>query len=115
MGGVTYQRVAFDQTSQVGWGESRILNMARRTYRLIGPDSVPYESSTKGTLGGHRKSRIYGRLDCPGALRALARGGPYAKYRVFFADEATAIKAGYRPCWLCMRGEYIEWKRGIQL
>ena len=90
-------------------------NMARRTYRLIGPDKVPYESLTKGTLGGHRKSRIYGRLDCPRALRALARGGPYATYRVFFADEATAIKAGYRPCWLCMRGEYIEWKRGVKL
>ena len=90
-----------------------ILTMARRAYRLIGPDGVPHESLTKGTLGGHRKSRIYGRLDCPGALRALARGGPYPKYRVFFADEATAIQAGYRPCWVCMRAAYIAWKRGF--
>jgi hypothetical protein len=82
-----------------------------RTYRLIGPDGLPCDSPIKGTLGGHSKSRIYGRLDCPGALRALARGGPYAKHRVFFADEATAIKAGYRPCWLCVRAEYIVWKR----
>ena len=28
-----------------------------------------------GTLGGHRGTRIYGRLDCPAALRAIARGG----------------------------------------
>ena len=87
--------------------------MASRTYRLIGPDGVPYESATKGALGGHRKSKIYGRLDCPGAARALARGGPYATHRVFFADEATAIKAGYRPCWLCMRPEYIVWKQEL--
>ena len=85
--------------------------MTCRTYRLIGPDGLPYDSPVKGTLGGHAKSRIYGRLDCPGAQRALARGGPYAKYRVFFADEATAIKAGYRPCWLCSRPQYLAWKR----
>ena len=91
----------------------RCLRMTKppRMYRLIGPDGVAYESTSKGTLGGHRKSRIYGRLDCPGAARALARGGPYAKYRVFFADEATAIAAGYRPCWLCLRAEYGAWKQ----
>ena len=80
-------------------------------YHLICPDGRPYERLTNGTLGGHSKTRIYGRLDCPGALRALARGGPYAKHRVFFADEATAIEAGYRPCWLCSRPQYIAWKR----
>ena len=48
----------------------------------------------RGTLGGHRGTKIYGRLDCPSALRAIARGG-YVKYRVFFADEAAAIAAGY--------------------
>ena len=85
--------------------------MATRLYRLIGPDGIAYQSTSKGTLGGHRKSRIYGRLDCPGAARALARGGPYAKFRVFFADEVTAIAAGYRPCWLCLRAEYLAWKR----
>ena len=87
--------------------------MPSRTYHLTGPDGAEYRSAMKGTLGGHRRSKVYGRLDCPGATRALARGGPYAKYRVFFADEATAIKAGYRPCGLCMRAEYAAWKRGL--
>ena len=85
--------------------------MAARTYRLVGPDGVPYESPTKGTLGGHRRSRIYGRLDCRGAAQAIARGGPYPTFRVFFADEATAISAGYRPCAVCMRPEYDRWKQ----
>ena len=84
--------------------------MAERTYRLLGPDGFPYDSSAKGTLGGHRRSRIYGRLDCKGAARAIARGGPYPRFRVFFADEATAIRAGYRPCAVCMRPEYDAWK-----
>jgi methylphosphotriester-DNA--protein-cysteine methyltransferase len=30
---------------------------------------------------------------------------------VFFADERTAIAAGYRPCGACLRAEYREWKR----
>ena len=85
--------------------------MAERTFRLVGSDGGLYDSPTKGTLGGHRRSRIYGRLDCKGAARAIARGGPYARFRVFFADEATAISAGYRPCAVCMRAEYDAWKR----
>jgi len=53
--------------------------------------------------------KIYGRLDCPAALRAIARGG-YVRFRVFFADEQTAIAAGYRPCATCCRDSYLAWK-----
>ncbi len=80
-----------------------------RTWTLLGADRKPYESDRPGGLGGHRKSRIYGRLDCPGARRAIARGG-YVANRVFFLDEAAAISAGYRPCAVCMRQRYAEWK-----
>jgi methylphosphotriester-DNA--protein-cysteine methyltransferase len=73
------------------------------TYRLQGADG-PYLSDVRGTLGGHRRLRIYGRLDCPSALRWLARGH-YARHRVFFADEATARAAGYRPCLVCRPDE----------
>ena len=65
----------------------------------------------RGTIGGHRKTRIYGRLDCPSALRAIANGG-YVAHRVFFADEAAAIAAGYRPCARCMPDAYRAWKAG---
>jgi hypothetical protein len=77
-------------------------------YTLLGADG-PYRSVTPGTLGGYRRRRIYGRLDCPSALRAIARGG-YVAHRVFFADEAAAIAAGYRPCGICLREKYREWK-----
>jgi methylphosphotriester-DNA--protein-cysteine methyltransferase len=77
---------------------------------LLDAAGRPYESRVPGTLGGHRGSRIYGRLDCPSALRAIARGG-YVSRRVFFADEATAVAAGYRPCAVCMPAEYARWKR----
>ncbi|QLY33249.1 Ada metal-binding domain-containing protein [Nocardia huaxiensis] len=79
------------------------------TYRLLGADGLPYSSDEPGTLGGHRRSRIYGRLDCPSALRALARGH-YVRHRVFFPDEPTAIAAGYRPCAVCMSSAYTAWK-----
>jgi methylphosphotriester-DNA--protein-cysteine methyltransferase len=80
-----------------------------KTYTLLGADGKPYESATKGQWGGHRSTRIYGRLDCPAALRAIARGG-YTGHRVFFAAEAVAIAAGYRPCSACCPGRYLEWK-----
>ena len=80
-----------------------------KLYRLLGADGKFHPSSEKGRLGGYRKRKIYGRLDCPSALRAVARG-TYAKNRVFFADEATAIAAGFRPCGTCMKAEYEVWK-----
>jgi methylphosphotriester-DNA--protein-cysteine methyltransferase len=33
------------------------------------------------------------------------------RHRVFFADEATAVAAGYRPCHACMPEAYLSWKR----
>ena len=80
-----------------------------RTFTLLGPDRKPFASARPGTLGGHRGTRIYGRLDCPGALRALARGG-YVPSRVFFLNRAHARAAGYRPCAICLPKEYAEWK-----
>lgn len=78
-------------------------------YRLIGKDGKPYNSETPGSLGGHKKLKIYGRLDCPSALRYIAKG-QYVEHRVFFADEETAIEAGYRPCGVCMKEAYKQWK-----
>lgn len=79
------------------------------TYTLIDARGRPYPSPTPGRLGGHRRNKLYGRLDCPSALRALAAGG-YLTQRVFFADERTAIAAGYRPCAVCLPQEYRQWK-----
>jgi methylphosphotriester-DNA--protein-cysteine methyltransferase len=84
--------------------------MPEGAWILTGADGKPFESDTPGTLGGHRRTRIYGKLDCRAALRAIARGG-YVKQRVFFADEAAAIAAGYRPCGVCMPAQYATWKR----
>lgn len=80
-----------------------------KTYKLTNADGSIYESTAKGTLGGNKRVKIYGRLDCPSANRHLAT---YWRVRVFFADETAAIAAGYRPCGTCMRQRYAEWKRG---
>ena len=83
---------------------------SHKTFALIGPDGRPYRSDEPGSLGGHRRSRIYGRLDCRCALQAIARGG-YVQHRVFFLDEATAVAAGYRPCAVCLPDNYAAWKQ----
>ena len=80
-----------------------------RSYTLIDRDGQPYASEVKGLLGGHGQTLVYGRMDCPVALSLLRRGFE-PKHRVFFADEATAIAAGFRPCGACLRERYAEWK-----
>jgi len=81
-----------------------------KSWRLVGADGAAFESACPGTLGGHRRTRVYGRLDCAAACRAIARGG-YRVNRVFFLDEPTAIAAGYRPCAVCMREAYARWRQ----
>jgi methylphosphotriester-DNA--protein-cysteine methyltransferase len=83
--------------------------VAEKLYRLVGRDGRELLSPAPGTLGGHRRTKVYGRLDCPSALRWIARGH-YVRHRVFFADEATAVAAGYRPCAVCLRERYEAWK-----
>ena len=41
-------------------------------YVLLGADRRPYLSTMPGQFGGHQRSKLYGRLDCPAALRAIA-------------------------------------------
>ncbi len=79
-----------------------------RRYLRFGPDRVSYAAATPGTFAGHRRTRIYGRLDCLAARRAIDRGG-YVQHRVFFADEKTAVAAGFRPCAVCLPDEYRAW------
>lgn len=69
-------------------------------YKLLYSEGKEYLSEVKGTLGGHRKLKIYGRLDCQSALRYIEKG-QYVKYRVFFVDEEIAIAAGYILCAKC--------------
>jgi hypothetical protein len=57
----------------------------------------------------HCGNRIYGRLDCRSALRAIARG-VYIIHRVFFLTEEHARTAGYRLCGVCPPVAYASWK-----
>jgi methylphosphotriester-DNA--protein-cysteine methyltransferase len=106
MGGAQKRHTAIDPTPAAA--------MTTKIYHLLGADGRTYESETKGALGGNRKLKIYGRLDCPSALRAIKKGGPYPRHRVFFADAATATAAGYRPCGNCMREAYRQWRAAEQ-
>lgn len=64
-------------------------------------DKIQYEEVT---LGGNKKLKIYGRLDCRAGKRMKVEN------RVFFKSETEAIDIGYRPCSVCMRDEYLLWK-----
>lgn len=76
---------------------------------LTDKNGKQYISKHRGTLGGHNKLKIYGRLNCPSAARYIAKG-QYVRHRVFFDNEETAIAAGYRPCAVCMPESYKVWK-----
>ena len=81
-----------------------------KKYKLLGADGQIYESEVPGTFGGNGKMKIYGRFDCPSANSTIRRfPGKYEKHRVFFADEKTALAAGYRPCGNCLREKYKEY------
>ena len=85
-----------------------------KKYYLTEADGKVYESETRGRLGGYRGGggrNVYGLMNCPRALRALAAPthASYESHRVFFADELTALSAGYRPCGVCLKSRYLKW------
>lgn len=81
-----------------------------KQYKLIGSNGRPYYSTKKGMYGGNRNAKCYGLMDCPSALRWIAKGY-YVKARVFFANDYDALMAGYHPCAVCQREKYNEWKK----
>ncbi|SHF29500.1 Ada metal-binding domain-containing protein [Pedobacter caeni] len=58
----------------------------------------------KISLGGYKKNKIYGLLNCPSGKRMKVEN------RVFFKDENEALQAGYRPCARCLPEAYKIWK-----
>ena len=56
-------------------------------------------------LGGNRKLKIYGLLQCSSGKRMLR------KNRVFFKSETEAIANGFRPCGHCLKDKYRQWKQ----
>lgn len=86
-----------------------------KMYKLIGADGEQYLSETPGTFGGNGKDKIYGKLDCGTALRSIREyPSVYEQHRVFFADEKTALAAGYRPCGNCLKAKYREYMADSQ-
>lgn len=82
----------------------------KEMYKLMGADGKEYLSETPGILSGNGKMKIYGRLDYPSALSTIKRvPGSYEKSRVFFANEKTALAAGFRPCGNCLCEKYKEY------
>lgn len=79
-------------------------------YRLIDSTGHEYKSLFPGKLGGNKKLKIYGHLDCPSANRWIEKGY-YVRNRVFFENEDVAISCGYRPCAVCMPDKYQKWKQ----
>lgn len=100
-------KLLMEQIELLMWTRSEILE--KPYYFLTNKDNKQYLSDTPGQLGGHAKLKIYGLLDCKSANRYIQQG-QYVKNRVFFADEQTAIDAGYRPCAKCMPEAYKKWK-----
>lgn len=89
--------------------KGNFLKHGKKEYKLMSINGE-YLSKIPGTLGGNKKLKIYGKLDCKSALNWIQKG-KYVKTRVFFEDQQTAIEAGYRPCGICMKKEYQKWKK----
>ena len=92
---------------------TRVHTRRVNSYTLLDRQGRPYLSTTPGAVGGHRGTKVYGRLDCPTALACGAKG-KYVQQRVFFADEEVAIAAGYRPCGHCLRPRYRRWLADLE-
>lgn len=91
--------------------KENFIKYGKKEYKLMSINGE-YLSKIPGTLGGNKKLKIYGKLDCTSALRWIKKG-KYVNNRVFFEDEESAKRAGYRPCGICMKKEYQNFRKTI--
>ena len=82
-------RLIMEQITLLLWAKPE--ELAEKLYFVTNENNHQVLSATPGTLGGHKKLKIYGQLDCPSARKHLAKG-QYAKNRVFFLSEEVAEK-----------------------
>jgi len=71
-----------------------IMNAQGRVYKLLGVDGNFYYNTIPGTLGGNSKLKIYGRLDCPSALRYLNKGYPLKAIPICRTTASQSRKVG---------------------
>ena len=88
--------------------KDNFINHGKKDYKILTLEGITL-SKIPGTLGGNKKLKIYGKLDCKSALNWVKKGY-YANNRIFFENEEVAKKLGYRPCGVCMKKEYKKWK-----
>ena len=88
--------------------KGNFLKYGKKDYKLLTKSGIVL-SKIPGTMGGNKKLKIYGKLDCQSALNWLKKGY-YVDNRVFFESEEVAQELGYRPCGVCMKKEYKIWK-----
>ena len=85
-----------------------------KKYKLIGPDCQTYLSATPGTFGGHRRQKIYGRLDCsvahcePLLGAAMWRTGSFSRMkRLLLPRDIDRAR--------CLPEHYQRWKEAQNL
>lgn len=88
--------------------KDNFINYSKKDYKLLTMNGIVL-SKIPGTLGGNKKLKIYGKLDCKNALSWMKKGH-YIDNRVFFENEEVAKQLGYRPCGVCMKKEYKIWE-----
>ena len=88
--------------------KENFIKYGKKDYKLMALDGMVL-SKIPGTLGGNKKLKIYGKLDCKSALNWINKGY-YLENRIFFENEEVAQELGYRPCGVCMKKEYKIWK-----
>ena len=90
--------------------KNNFITYGKKDYKLLTKEGIVL-SKIPGTIGGNKKLKIYGKLDCISALKWIEKGY-YKDNRVFFENEDVAKTLGYRPCAICMKKEYLKWKEG---
>ena len=88
--------------------KNNFIYYGNKEYSLLTENGV-ITSKIPGTIGGNKKLKIYGKLDCYNALNWINKGY-YVDNRVFFENIEIAEQLGYRPCAKCLKKEYIKWK-----
>ena len=87
--------------------KSKEVYEGKEQYIIVHGNKTVSLSDQPTALGGNLRTKTFGRIDCPSVIN---KSKHTCHNQVFFEYEENAILTFFKPCGICMKGLYQDWK-----
>ena len=103
----TFEKSSIIRESLLALLKSKEVHDGKEQYTIVHGNKTVSLSDQPTQLGGNLRTKTFGRLDCPSVVN---KSKHTCHNQVFFEYEENAILTFFKPCGICMKELYRDWK-----